>query len=315
MDSGFRKIWDLREICVSRWSPVPSDRSPASNQMLLDSGFIIVANRQPCKPVLTLETLISTPKIGEGTMDMESRANVELFLRNRWNLWMQILKCSSPHFVLQNGKEAAFSISTHPLTNTKRSKVDIMFTLNKDGLNYPALLIEIMSEGDNSLVVKKAIALLALCAELAWDENFNPYDPEDDQPPIPTSLCALSLPGYGANGPLLKISVSWDHSRLRYVVSYEALPVSNDDEFEGAVCQCLVLNRPVYQYLHKRVVVDNIRPCRNLFRTVYRLSGAQLLDINESLGSSTNSFLRQMSSNTAFVFVRLSKNHCPSLFF
>eukprot|EP00736_Rhodelphis_marinus_P003456 Rmarinus@m.25403 len=302
----FRRLWDVRDLCVTRLNSVPSENSPHADQVFFDSQFVSVANEQPLQPVLSLEDLIGLSETGEGTNDMQSRANLERFLINCWNMWGY----SSSQFVLRNGKEAAFSRLRHPMIDTKQSKVDIMFALYTDHLNYPVLLMELMSVGDSSSqVVKKAVAQLALCAELAWDENLDPYIPESDEPPIPTSLCALALPGYGADSPILKITVSWDHSRLNYVVSYEAQSVYDVAGFQTAVRHCLDINRPVYQYLFKRVVRDGIRPSPKFqFRTVYRLSSAELLYFNESLGNSNDTLLRQLSSDTAFVFVRLSND-------
>eukprot|EP00736_Rhodelphis_marinus_P012735 Rmarinus@m.1875 len=313
MTEFLRELREARQLTVGPHAGSSlSTVTELSLEAMVGTGFFDLDEDrgQECMSLQEMTNIVLSPSPVPRTKDLTGRVMLQSYLSSRMAIWARALEADTEELDVLKEKTAAFSNKNHPLVLTQRSRIDMMLALKHDGPTYPVLVFGLISSNDDELqAVKTAVAQLAILAELAWNEDSEPYvpDPVERDPAIPLSVCALALPSYGIERPAVKVTVTWELQSLQYAAESETFSATTSAELQQQVEKALQYNKPVFDYLRKRVCTDKAFLPPMMFSMVYKLPSSQLENTNARLGGNAGgTVLRQVSSRGAFVFVRAS---------
>eukprot|EP00736_Rhodelphis_marinus_P005874 Rmarinus@m.15185 len=230
-------------------------------------------------------------------------------IKEKWRS-MLCIDSDDPYYINSiepfTDETSAISKSNHLVART-RCGIDIFYGISLREMLYPALLIEIVSGYENKQpgmqLSMKLLVLVAYLAELCWKDGVC-FESADDRD-IPTSATGLVLPDVGREGPIYKITMSWNSNLQVFQRKFEYPVVSNEQELVEVVCQVMEENKSVVRFLQQRVFLDGVYAgLRGSW--VYRFNSAQLRELNSRLGGANSTVLRQYPAREALVFARMA---------
>eukprot|EP00736_Rhodelphis_marinus_P000433 Rmarinus@m.18011 len=283
-----------------------SRSSPQDIATMVESGFFAINSCEDQGQFKLQDMTGICPPAVSSSSDTKSRAMLMEVLEQGWRTWQSSLGTNSEammqHLLFVNEGAVAFPVETSVVA-TVRPTIDVMLAFCVNGLKYPVLICELIPRRDRlTQAVKKALVQIAFLAELAWDDDC-PY--EADDPPVPTTVRALAIPGHNAVGSTMRVTVTWDERRFRYTARVEKVDTHTPEALQLQVASAMAYNKPVMDYLHRRLCVDKFE-IANCLHTPYRLNFRQLQSLNTTLGGASNTHLEQFSSSRALVFARIA---------
>eukprot|EP00736_Rhodelphis_marinus_P013611 Rmarinus@m.28521 len=268
MGKGLHEGKDGRISLANCFAESPSRRSSGLqvNRYLVAEFLRHIYWVQP-RDSFRLNSLFPTSQVGPGTDDSIGRQVVLEYFSIRF-----------PGILWRSNQR--YAGGNHPLVLSKNCKPDIMAAVKRDGMEYPFLIVELISgyESKNPLaqLEVKLVDQLTL-ASCAFVEGA------DEGIELPTCVWGVALPGWNQKGLCYTVKVEWNMQSFQFQSSVTQKCLQNIDDLSANIDEVMQWNEHLRRWLTLARPRPQFSPDDD-YPVIFQFNGALLDQIDKGLG-------------------------------